>query len=264
MPSDVLAPYLSVHHRAWLAAGGPRRKCVDGTLLFFDISGFTPLTERLADQGKVGGEELTDHLNAVFAALLGGRRAPGRGRARVRRRRPAAAVHGRRPRGARARGRLGHAAGDAPVRPPADLGRGPAAARLVRRRVRAGAPVPRRRALRRAGPRGADGVGVPAAGGGGRGGEVLDRRRRAAAAPSGRARRRRCRRRRRSTPAAACPRSCTTSWRAARRGSTAAASWPSSRSGAWTSCWPRRAPPWSRPSSTGCSPTSSAAATATT
>ena len=43
---------------------------VSGTLAFVDISGFTQLTERLARKGKVGAEEMSDTLNATFAALL--------------------------------------------------------------------------------------------------------------------------------------------------------------------------------------------------
>jgi class 3 adenylate cyclase/tetratricopeptide (TPR) repeat protein len=43
----------------------------EGSLLFFDVSGFTPLTERLATRGKAGGEELTDLLTMVFTRLLG-------------------------------------------------------------------------------------------------------------------------------------------------------------------------------------------------
>jgi class 3 adenylate cyclase len=39
-------------------------------LVFADVSGFTPLTERLARRGKVGAEELTDTLNTVFRELL--------------------------------------------------------------------------------------------------------------------------------------------------------------------------------------------------
>ena len=47
-------------------APGALHRTVDGTLVFADVSGFTPLTERLARQGKVGAEELTDVLNEVF------------------------------------------------------------------------------------------------------------------------------------------------------------------------------------------------------
>ncbi len=43
---------------------------VTGSLAFVDISGFTALTERLARKGKVGAEEMSDVLNATFAALL--------------------------------------------------------------------------------------------------------------------------------------------------------------------------------------------------
>src|SRR5436309_1669351 len=42
---------------------------VDGTVVFADVSGFTPLTERLSRRGKVGAEELTDVLNNVFQTL---------------------------------------------------------------------------------------------------------------------------------------------------------------------------------------------------
>jgi class 3 adenylate cyclase/tetratricopeptide (TPR) repeat protein len=43
---------------------------VDGTLVFVDVSGFTALSERLAQRGKVGAEQLTDVLNAVFGTML--------------------------------------------------------------------------------------------------------------------------------------------------------------------------------------------------
>jgi len=43
---------------------------VDGTLAFVDISGFTAMSERLSSLGKVGAEEVTDVMNATFAALL--------------------------------------------------------------------------------------------------------------------------------------------------------------------------------------------------
>jgi class 3 adenylate cyclase/tetratricopeptide (TPR) repeat protein len=44
---------------------------LEGTLLFVDVSGFTALTERLAARGKVGAEEITDVIGAVFGELLG-------------------------------------------------------------------------------------------------------------------------------------------------------------------------------------------------
>ena len=39
-------------------------------VLFADISGFTALTERLAQRGPAGAEELTQHLNAYFSQLI--------------------------------------------------------------------------------------------------------------------------------------------------------------------------------------------------
>ena len=43
---------------------------INGTLVFVDISGFTALTERLARHGKVGAEEMSGTLDAMFTALL--------------------------------------------------------------------------------------------------------------------------------------------------------------------------------------------------
>src|SRR4051794_40492714 len=66
-----LLPYLAAAHARWLTTqpqvGWSQ---AEATLLFADISGFTPLTERLARRGKVGAEELTDLLNSVFTELL--------------------------------------------------------------------------------------------------------------------------------------------------------------------------------------------------
>src|SRR5215207_2844173 len=56
---------------AWAAAErGPTHRVIDGSLLFFDITGFTPLTERLARRGREGAEELSNLLDAVFGQLL--------------------------------------------------------------------------------------------------------------------------------------------------------------------------------------------------
>ncbi|MBO9534028.1 MAG: tetratricopeptide repeat protein [Solirubrobacteraceae bacterium] len=64
--------YLAALHHRWLAGdGGPPWRDAPGTLLFFDISGFTPLTERLMTRGKIGAEELTEILGEVFGELLG-------------------------------------------------------------------------------------------------------------------------------------------------------------------------------------------------
>lgn len=45
--------------------------------MFADVSGFTALSERLAARGKVGAEQLTDILDAVFGRMLGLARARG-------------------------------------------------------------------------------------------------------------------------------------------------------------------------------------------
>jgi class 3 adenylate cyclase/tetratricopeptide (TPR) repeat protein len=56
---------------AWAAADqGPAHRVIDGSLLFFDITGFTPLTERLARRGREGAEELSNLLDTVFSQLL--------------------------------------------------------------------------------------------------------------------------------------------------------------------------------------------------
>ena len=44
---------------------------VDGTVAFIDISGFTAMSERLSGLGRAGAEEVTEVMNATFAALLG-------------------------------------------------------------------------------------------------------------------------------------------------------------------------------------------------
>ena len=43
---------------------------VDGTVAFIDISGFTAMSEKLSSQGRAGAEEVTEVMNATFAALL--------------------------------------------------------------------------------------------------------------------------------------------------------------------------------------------------
>jgi class 3 adenylate cyclase/tetratricopeptide (TPR) repeat protein len=43
---------------------------VDGTVAFIDISGFTAMSEQLSSRGKAGAEEVTEVMNATFAALL--------------------------------------------------------------------------------------------------------------------------------------------------------------------------------------------------
>src|SRR5438445_4663606 len=47
-----------------------RHRAIEGTLLFADLSGFTAMSERLASLGRLGAEELTEQLDAVFSVLL--------------------------------------------------------------------------------------------------------------------------------------------------------------------------------------------------
>ncbi len=70
-PTDPLAPYVPRLVVDWLrTTPNQRHRVLEGSLAFVDISGFTKLTERLARGGKVGAEEMSDTLDATFAALL--------------------------------------------------------------------------------------------------------------------------------------------------------------------------------------------------
>jgi class 3 adenylate cyclase/tetratricopeptide (TPR) repeat protein len=60
-----------------LDAPASRWRQVDGTLVFADISGFTALSERLAQRGRVGAEELVETLSRIFGAMLEMARARG-------------------------------------------------------------------------------------------------------------------------------------------------------------------------------------------
>ena len=51
--------------------GAPGVERFSAAVVFADISGFTPLAERLAMRGPAGAEALTDLLNAYFAKLTG-------------------------------------------------------------------------------------------------------------------------------------------------------------------------------------------------
>ncbi|RUL85729.1 AAA family ATPase [Tautonia sociabilis] len=73
-PIETLAPYVPALVLRRFAAN-PRRirqelERVLGVVLFTDISGFTALTERLADRGPDGAEELSRLLNAYFSRLI--------------------------------------------------------------------------------------------------------------------------------------------------------------------------------------------------
>ena len=66
-----LVPYLPRLVVSWAAeAPGRMVREEDGSLVLVDISGFTRMSERLARHGRIGAEEVTDVLGAVFTRLL--------------------------------------------------------------------------------------------------------------------------------------------------------------------------------------------------
>ena len=66
-----LTPYVPRVVIDWLrTAPDATQRELDGTLAFVDLSGFTAMSERLADRGKAGAEELTDVINRTFSSLL--------------------------------------------------------------------------------------------------------------------------------------------------------------------------------------------------
>ena len=66
-----LTPYVPRVVVDWLRTSQEaKRRELEGTLAFVDISGFTAMSERLAQKGKLGAEEVTDVMNLVFARLL--------------------------------------------------------------------------------------------------------------------------------------------------------------------------------------------------
>jgi len=66
-----LGRYVPRRAAEWdLDAPGRRWQEVEASLCFVDISGFTPLSERLARRGRIGAEELTELLNRVFGQML--------------------------------------------------------------------------------------------------------------------------------------------------------------------------------------------------
>ncbi len=67
MPLSLLEPYVPA------SVADPERSnwVLDGSMVFADVSGFTKLSEKLAEQGKAGAEELTDILLGTFTDLLG-------------------------------------------------------------------------------------------------------------------------------------------------------------------------------------------------
>jgi len=72
---ETLASYVSTSIRRRLMAdprpiGAPTTEQFPAAVLFADISGFTALTEYLAQRGPAGAEELTQHLNTYFGQLI--------------------------------------------------------------------------------------------------------------------------------------------------------------------------------------------------
>ena len=66
-----VAPYFSRLETSWLAEQPETlHRRLDGSLLSADLSGFTALSERLADRGKEGSERLTAMVNGCFSAIM--------------------------------------------------------------------------------------------------------------------------------------------------------------------------------------------------
>jgi class 3 adenylate cyclase/tetratricopeptide (TPR) repeat protein len=69
--AEILGPYAPRLLIRWLAEQPHQSfRTLEGSMVFVDISGFTKMSERLARHGKVGAEEVTEVLGAVFAKLL--------------------------------------------------------------------------------------------------------------------------------------------------------------------------------------------------
>lgn len=70
-PTVDLTPFVPRVVVEWLReAPEARHRELEGTLAFVDISGFTAMSERLAELGKRGAEEVLVTMNRVFALLL--------------------------------------------------------------------------------------------------------------------------------------------------------------------------------------------------
>ncbi len=61
-----LIPQLAVE----MADAGVKHQIIEGSMLSADISGFTALSEKLADRGKAGAEMITSLLNICFTELI--------------------------------------------------------------------------------------------------------------------------------------------------------------------------------------------------
>jgi class 3 adenylate cyclase/tetratricopeptide (TPR) repeat protein len=69
---DPLLAYVPRLVREWIVRT-PDQTCraLDASLVFVDVAGFTPLSERLARRGRIGAEELAEAIGSCFAGLLG-------------------------------------------------------------------------------------------------------------------------------------------------------------------------------------------------
>jgi predicted ATPase/class 3 adenylate cyclase len=66
-----LTPYVPRLVVEWLAeTPDVEWRQIEGSMAFVDISGFTAMSEKLAGEGKAGAEQVTEVMNATFAALL--------------------------------------------------------------------------------------------------------------------------------------------------------------------------------------------------
>jgi len=64
-------PYVPRLAAEWdLTAPGERARVIDGSLLGLDISGFTALSERLQEKGKLGAEELIMLIGGCYSGLI--------------------------------------------------------------------------------------------------------------------------------------------------------------------------------------------------
>lgn len=70
--SEPLSVYIPMDRRQAMVHGLPLPERTEGSALFADVSGFTPLSEALAQElgGRRGAEELTRILNQVYGALV--------------------------------------------------------------------------------------------------------------------------------------------------------------------------------------------------
>src|SRR3954449_4277814 len=64
-------PYVPRLAAEWdLTTPGERARVIDGSLLGLDISGFTALSERLQEKGKLGAEELIMLIGGCYSGLI--------------------------------------------------------------------------------------------------------------------------------------------------------------------------------------------------